>query len=129
MTTSARLNRLVFPVPRWKQSRSGKLNPAFPGMQINELFDYMVLRRVVNPRLAGGTSATNPLRTSGLYRGLRRVLLTLEQMTFTPDVALRTPRQISLELHRVLMFVRQSCLVLGTFRCLKAPPTLLGIDL
>lgn len=126
MTTSARLNRLVFPVPNWKQDRSGTDMRMFPGIQMNELLDYMVLRSVVNPRLRGAISPTKHPRIT-LVHLFPKVSLTLAQIMFRVVILLPIPRHISLELHRVLILVKDPCLVRGTFRCLNALPTLLGI--
>lgn len=86
----------------------------------------MVLRRVVNPRLAGPISPTKRPRTT-LVQGLRTVSLRLAQIMFRVVILLCIPRHISLELHRVFILVRDPCLVRGTFRCLNALPTLPGI--
>lgn len=113
-------------MPRWKQDRSGTLIRILVGIHIKELLSYIVLRRVVNPRLAGGISCTKrPCIT--LVQGLARVSLTLAHIMFRVVILVPIPRHIILELHRVFMLVSEVCLVPGTFRCLKAPPTLLGI--
>lgn len=126
ITTKARLNRFVLGVPSSKQDRSGTLIEILGGIQINELLSYIVLRSVVNPRLRGAMSPTKrPCIT--LVQGFPSVSLTLAQIMFSLVILSCIPRQISLELHRVLILVSDPCLVRGTLRCLKALPTLPGI--
>lgn len=57
VTTSACLNRFTVGAPTWKHVRNGTLMRMFPGMHMNELLDYVVAPRVLNPPLLGGMMA------------------------------------------------------------------------